>query len=114
CAKCPRPHSHSHPSGPSPHPHSFPTRRSSDLIHAIILCRSYANISAWGQRIPLRLDLCPGGYLAQSGNIRIGTNTKLFMEPDCSSEEHTSELQSRFDLVCRLRPEKKKRRKQRL
>src|SRR5699024_11444159 len=26
------------------------------------------------------------------------------------SEEHTSELQSRFDLVCRLLPEKKKRR----
>src|SRR5207249_5434897 len=25
------------------------------------------------------------------------------------SEEHTSELQSRFDLVCRLLPEKKKR-----
>src|SRR5699024_12567983 len=24
----------------------------------------------------------------------------------CRSEEHTSELQSRFDIVCRLRPEK--------
>src|SRR5699024_12376394 len=27
---------------------------------------------------------------------------------DCRSEEHTSELQSRFDLVCRLLLEKKK------
>src|SRR5699024_12174512 len=30
---------------------------------------------------------------------------------DCRSEEHTSELQSRFDLVCRLLLEKKKNRK---
>src|SRR5699024_11466887 len=30
------------------------------------------------------------------------------------SEEHTSELQSRFDLVCRLLLEKKKRQKQRI
>src|SRR6266704_6897109 len=30
------------------------------------------------------------------------------------SEEHTSELQSRFDLVCRLLLEKKKQKKQRL
>src|SRR5438067_7413673 len=28
--------------------------------------------------------------------------------PHCRSEEHTSELQSRFDLVCRLLLEKKK------
>src|SRR5438067_9551074 len=28
--------------------------------------------------------------------------------PACRSEEHTSELQSRFDLVCRLLLEKKK------
>src|SRR5699024_12005418 len=30
----------------------------------------------------------------------------------CRSEEHTSELQSRFDLVCRLLLEKKKKKKQ--
>src|SRR5699024_9043830 len=29
------------------------------------------------------------------------------LEPEARSEEHTSELQSRFDLVCRLRLEKK-------
>src|SRR5437868_11337646 len=29
-------------------------------------------------------------------------------QADARSEEHTSELQSRFDLVCRLLPEKKK------
>src|SRR5699024_12128073 len=43
---------------------------------------------------------------------------RLFMEAyteilelDSRSEEHTSELQSRFDLVCRLLLEKKKRKK---
>src|SRR5690349_22050510 len=30
------------------------------------------------------------------------------LDPDCRSEEHTSELQSRRDLVCRLLLEKKK------
>src|SRR5437868_9727627 len=35
--------------------------------------------------------------------------TKPYQEPKCTrSEEHTSELQSRFDLVCRLLLEKKK------
>src|SRR5690349_24000445 len=32
-------------------------------------------------------------------------------EPACRSEEHTSELQSRRDLVCRLLLEKKKKKK---
>src|SRR5699024_11477040 len=30
------------------------------------------------------------------------------LDTECRSEEHTSELQSRFDLVCRLLLEKKK------
>src|SRR5699024_12001962 len=37
---------------------------------------------------------------------------QLTQTPNClalRSEEHTSELQSRFDLVCRLLPEKNKR-----
>src|SRR2546429_1261208 len=37
--------------------------------------------------------------------------TELFIKPksaDCRSEEHTSELQSRLHLVCRLLLEKKK------
>src|SRR5438067_13714059 len=43
--------------------------------------------------------------------------TRLFTSPDHAadrSEEHTSELQSRFDLVCRLLLEKKKKRKQKM
>src|SRR5699024_11854451 len=48
-------------------------------------------------RVLLNLFLS-GGY--------IGVQYVCF--PKCRSEEHTSELQSRFDLVCRLLLEKKK------
>src|SRR5699024_12114668 len=34
---------------------------------------------------------------------------RMIINAPFRSEEHTSELQSRFDLVCRLLPEKKKR-----
>src|SRR6266496_6653016 len=38
-------------------------------------------------------------------------NRKTAQPPDSRSEEHTSELQSRRDLVCRLLLEKKKKKK---
>src|SRR5437868_9458065 len=60
--------------------HSFPTRRSSDL---------------WREPIPLVARRNP----LASHQDRLTS---------CRSEEHTSELQSRFDLVCRLLLEKKK------
>src|SRR5438067_8281886 len=40
-----------------------------------------------------------------------GVRKLLFLGSSCRSEEHTSELQSRFDLVCRLLLEKKKKNK---
>src|SRR5699024_12587432 len=60
--------------------HSFPTRRSSDLLSAMrpVLKRGENEISDYEAVLGVR------------------------------SEEHTSELQSRFDLVCRLLLEKKK------
>src|SRR5437867_12366566 len=61
--------------------HSFPTRRSSDLTHGRI-------------RGP-RTD--PGSRSRESPNRLLDR-----------SEEHTSELQSPYDLVCRLLLEKKK------
>src|SRR5438067_9850052 len=64
--------------------HSFPTRRSSDLHPG---CRSKP-----GQRHAVRR--------VRGGLGRTATRDR--------SEEHTSELQSRFDLVCRLLLEKKK------
>src|SRR5207249_12171217 len=68
--------------------HSFPTRRSSDLIGT-------AATAAW-----IAFALQPDTELAVSGWRR--------------SEEHTSELQSRFDLVCRLLLEKKKKKIEKL
>src|SRR5699024_12479111 len=70
--------------------HSFPTRRSSDLL------------------TPLEFDF---PVLVSDGDF---CNTFHFVFPPATislpsrSEEHTSELQSRFDLVCRLLLEKKK------
>src|SRR5699024_12416488 len=71
--------------------HSFPTRRSSDLL---------------SRRPPRSPDRPPTWVLTPSRGP--------FWPHPCSprasrrSEEHTSELQSRFDLVCRLLLEKKK------
>src|SRR5437867_13422894 len=63
--------------------HSFPTRRSSDLTaesrrHGIEIIR---------ETVGARVELCAVGIVR--------------------SEEHTSELQSPYDLVCRLLLEKK-------
>src|SRR5699024_11635376 len=46
-----------------------------------------------------------------SGKEDLMNNTLMYYSSD-RSEEHTSELQSRFDLVCRLLLEKKKKTKQ--
>src|SRR5436305_9793725 len=63
--------------------HSFPTRRSSDL-------------GTCGQRV-------------SGTTVRAYPDPKYFDSPHVSrSEEHTSELQSRPHLVCRLLLEKKK------
>src|SRR5699024_12853885 len=79
--------------------HSFPTRRSSDLMEATLDARGVNILSASGpgsdQSVPhLHLHVIP-----RNGLVR-------------RSEEHTSELQSRFDLVCRLLLEKKKKQQQ--
>src|SRR5438067_4966873 len=64
--------------------HSFPTRRSSDLKDFWIT-KTVSTVES---------------------NNRSATPT--YGEAKYRSEEHTSELQSRFDLVCRLLLEKKK------
>src|SRR5205809_5863015 len=66
--------------------HSFPTRRSSDLATATICCRSTPSADPG----PRRSSTIPTPIRARR------------------SEEHTSELQSRLHLVCRLLLEKKK------
>src|SRR5699024_12795148 len=81
--------------------HSFPTRRSSDLVLIRVRVFEYRYATAqerretgqWWWRKELGILVPPYGGQGRS-------------------EEHTSELQSRFDLVCRLLLEKKKERKQ--
>src|SRR5438270_6742237 len=76
--------------------HSFPTRRSSDLNSAPILAPNLrpdrlreksASVCDWGA------DTCANG--------------RGFLSKAIRSEEHTSELQSQSNLVCRLLLEKK-------
>src|SRR5204862_6091416 len=87
--------SHNHPPLPS-----FPTRRSSDLppLTANRALSPYPATSEKACVSPNRLLMS----MAWSAAIDINN---LFGR----SEEHTSELQSRRDLVCRLLLEKKKR-----
>src|SRR5438309_7472936 len=66
--------------------HSFPTRRSSDLKTIVFITHMPPQ--------PVCLTGQISGYWASPAVLR--------------SEEHTSELQSQFQLVCRLLLEKKK------
>src|SRR2546422_5859158 len=74
----------------------------SPLVNRISRCRldRYARVSGTPSRIF-------GGVLSSSLTIRATCST-VFRLAICRSEEHTSELQSRLHLVCRLLLEKKK------
>src|SRR5207249_10327598 len=83
-------------SGTNQHVHSFPTRRSSDLMGAI---RESGDCEARAGGAE-----SPGGPIQCQRPDRHRVKRSVLRR----SEEHTSELQSRFDLVCRLLLEKKK------
>src|SRR5207249_5397765 len=76
--------------------HSFPTRRSSDLSDGM---------PAPGAAPTRPLTVPPTVTPAAAGALPGRVSQNVTIE---RSEEHTSELQSRFDLVCRLLLEKKK------
>src|SRR5699024_12309589 len=81
--------------------HSFPTRRSSDLNFTSF--EAIACVPTTTFILPLRRpSLVSRISCADVARDRLPTSM-----PN-RSEEHTSELQSRFDLVCRLLLEKKK------
>src|SRR5699024_12272316 len=92
---------------------SFPTRRSSDLWFggASLHRRVRSRIVQYGSGIhPLTL---PDFASLRSLSTDMRDAGRDFSELELvgevtRSEEHTSELQSRFDLVCRLLLEKKK------
>src|SRR5699024_12526260 len=83
-------------------PHSFPTRRSSDLPDRVVADKD----RQWN---PQRLwNALPHGYTNTGPAADPPDPSGISDGPGQRSEEHTSELQSRFDLVCRLLLEKKK------
>src|SRR5207249_11805562 len=99
-----------HTSRAYPALHSFPTRRSSDLKQSrfpLLLGRERKRRS--GPDELRRALLWNGWHGGPSCRVVL-----VVVHQDHSvacvrrSEEHTSELQSRFDLVCRLLLEKKK------
>src|SRR5207253_5742235 len=75
--------------------HSFPTRRSSDLLDPKTGALTLLNQESTGGDGPCHVSVDRAGKNVLAAN---------------RSEEHTSELQSRGHLVCRLLLEKKKER----
>src|SRR5690606_41517864 len=96
-----------HSSAPRRDLPSFPTRRSSDLPAA----RGHKTRRPDG-RVPRRHPAAAAGW-ARAGRRRPRRGPPSASPAGCAawpsrSEEHTSELQSRENLVCRLLLEKKK------
>src|SRR5690606_41483817 len=92
-------------SGPPRGLRSFPTRRSSDLRHRLYRAHLFRHrrVEQCGQ--PDRRSRWSGDHADGDGWRWPGHLLLLVGE---RSEEHTSELQSRENLVCRLLLEKKK------
>src|SRR5699024_12127420 len=91
---------------------SFPTRRSSDLAHRVATSEYLFPVFAERVLSPRRPDrrrvLDTLGLEPEAGAFEIMARNGGRRRGDTiRSEEHTSELQSRFDLVCRLLLEKK-------
>src|SRR5699024_12430186 len=93
---------------------SFPTRRSSDLVVAIVVRRSALGLMIESIGINPQASrmagIKPRGLLVMVYSLSafLAAIAGVFATASVMrSEEHTSELQSRFDLVCRLLLEKK-------
>src|SRR5690606_41856319 len=92
--------------------HSFPTRRSSDLVEAETeqidaeLVRMFELPASQGALV---VRVVPGSPADRGGLRPFDLITAVGGRPvnSARSEEHTSELQSRENLVCRLLLEKK-------
>src|SRR5690606_42017435 len=90
--------------GPHRDLHSFPTRRSSDLLPEVAV-GALADVDLGGMRQQRR---APGDVLAGFVHHLALDRDRHRADSWRRSEEHTSELQSRENLVCRLLLEKKK------
>src|SRR5690606_40670506 len=91
--------------------HSFPTRRSSDLLERhrrfFLIDESIKGQLAM-ERPKGWNDAEAGDGTDSQGGAGQGDDHRDRPRRVARSEEHTSELQSRENLVCRLLPEKKK------
>src|SRR5207249_11987077 len=97
-----------------PPPHPPPTRHSSDLLTTLeenAGLEAYINVPV--QEAPKLKNGLPVRLVDESGKV-LANERISFISPSVDdqtqtvlrSEEHTSELQSRFDFVCRLLLEK--------
>src|SRR5438034_10489699 len=77
--------------------HSFPTRRSSDLPARLPDVRVHQDRRVQADHVGPEVDVVTPPHTLH-----------VVLQLDTRSEEHTSELQSHSDLVCRLLLEKKK------
>src|SRR5699024_11513732 len=88
--------------------HSFPTRRSSDLGRCIVLVAILSPSEYLCVSRILRHNLLYSRFALCVVHLIIRHSFVSVTHFDTRSEEHTSELQSRFELVFRLLLEKKK------
>src|SRR5688572_31053934 len=94
------------------HPRStlFPTRRSSDLSGATVLCLRVAKRLAEVSALRMRLETEQADDVIGNHGRSVRANGLAAPRATIArSEEHTSELQSQSNLVCRLLLEKKNR-----
>src|SRR5207247_6996008 len=92
-------------------PHSFPTRRSSDLLEPVARDHGRHEGSYGHEHRVDPQDLREQRARAHPPGTSAPLAFRLMVDRpqgETRSEEHTSELQSRVDLVCRLLLEKKK------
>src|SRR5690606_41989643 len=88
-------------------PHSCPTRRSSDLAGGALEPEGRVRVDDLRGHEPLTQP--PGGLAVTIPRVHDQRlDPSELIEGVIRSEEHTSELQSRENLVCRLLLEKKK------
>src|SRR5690606_40938105 len=87
--------------------HSFPTRRSSDLHQGVLDLLDADSADDAGDQAGVGVE-SRGGEEVCEGRLVRQVARELGAVVAGRSEEHTSELQSRENLVCRLLLEKKK------
>src|SRR5205085_11787978 len=94
--------------------HSFPTRRSSDLVLVRMFLRipagkvAHESVTERLRAVVILVGLVNGSEKADPFRLVIKAVGVVHDMAHLRSEEHTSELQSQSNLVCRLLLEKKK------